>query len=256
MLKTAIESSFIVPYNENDQVKEMGTMKTYRYQMHTHTSPCSACAYMTPAELIEGLHENGYQGCVMTNHFYRGNTGIDRGLPWKEFVGQYVKDYEKCCLYAQKYDLDILFGIEEGVGGSLEILCYGLTPQVLYDHPELQGADLKTWYDVMKENDVICIQAHPFRERAYIPKPQMLPLDCIDGIEVYNAANTVKNNKEAEAFAGQHPKMLLISGADAHIREDLFDGGIETGKRIRSERELVEILRSGEYDLIKQYAGK
>lgn len=231
-------------------------MKTYKYQMHTHTVPCSACAYMTPAELIEGLHENGYQGCVMTNHFYRGNTGIDRELPWKEFVEQYVKDYEKCCLYAEKYDLDIIFGIEEGVGGSLEILCYGLTPQILYDHPKLKGADVKTWYDVIREHDGICIQAHPFRERVYIPKPQMLPLDCIDGIEVYNAANSVKNNEEAEHFAKQHPELILIAGADAHIKGDLLDGGIETKQRIHSGKDLVHILRTGEYDLIKLNAGK
>ena len=67
-------------------------MKTYKYQMHTHTAPCSLCASMTPEELAEALNKGGYQGCVMTNHFMMGNTGIDRALSWNDFVKQYELD--------------------------------------------------------------------------------------------------------------------------------------------------------------------
>lgn len=226
--------------------------KKYKYQMHTHTAPCSACARMTPEELAEGLAENGYQGCVLTNHFIGGNTGIDRRLQWEDFVRAYEEDYEKCCRCAEKYDLDIIFGIEEVTVAALEILCYGITPQMLYENPRLAVAGPEEWYSLMKEREVLCIQAHPFRERDYIPKPGMLPLNCIDGIEVYNAANTEKNNKEAEEFAKKHPNLLLVSGADAHIKADLCSGGIAVAKRIGNGRELVEILKSGAYDLIRE----
>lgn len=224
--------------------------KIYKYQLHTHTTPCSACAQMTPEELVESLHEGGYQGCVMTNHFIGGNTGIDRRLSWEEFIKQYVNDYEECCKYAKKYDLDIIFGIEEVVVAALEILCYGVTSEMLYAHPELASAGPEEWYKIMHSCGVLCIQAHPFRERAYIPKARMLPLDCIDGIEVYNAANTEKNNKEAEAIAAKHPEFILVSGADAHRKEEVCLGGIETNKRVRDGRALVEVLKSGEYKLI------
>lgn len=226
--------------------------KLYKYQLHTHTSPCSACAVMTPEELVESLQEGGYQGCVITNHFIGGNTGIDRGLSWHEFVKQYVNDYLECCKYAEQYDLDIIFGIEEVVVAALEILCYGVTPEMLYAHPELASAGPKEWYEIMHEEDVLCIQAHPFRERAYIPKARMLPLEYIDGIEVYNAANTEKNNKEAEVIAAKHPEFILVSGADAHRKEDVCCGGIETTKRIRDGKELVEVLTAGEYKLITE----
>lgn len=226
--------------------------KLYKYQLHTHTSPCSACAVMTPEELVESLQEGGYQGCVITNHFIGGNTGIDRGLSWHEFVKQYVNDYLECCKYAEQYDLDIIFGIEEVVVAALEILCYGVTPEMLYAHPELASAGPKEWYEIMHEEDVLCIQAHPFRERAYIPKARMLPLEYIDGIEVYNAANTEKNNKEAEVIAAKHPEFILVSGADAHRKEDVCCGGIETTKRIRDGKELVEVLTAGEYKLIME----
>ena len=34
-------------------------MKQYKYQMHIHTSPCSACGRMSPSELCQALYENG-----------------------------------------------------------------------------------------------------------------------------------------------------------------------------------------------------
>ena len=226
-------------------------MKRYRYQMHAHTYPCSACANMTPKELVEGLHAGGYSGGVITNHFYHGNSGIDRSLTWDEFIRQYELDYIACRKEAQKYDLDLIFGIEEVVADGLEILCYGLTPEVLYKNPELIECDYKLWYRIMHEKDVLCVQAHPFRERYYIPNPGVLPLEFIDGIEVYNAANFKKNNLEAEKYAKAHPELIVISGADAHYEQEACVGGIEVKKRIRNGKELVEVLKSREYVLIK-----
>lgn len=224
----------------------------YKYQLHAHTYPCSGCSEMTAKELVEGLHQGGYQGCVITNHFIGGNTGIDRSLSWNEFVKQYEDDYLECCKYANEYDMDIIFGIEEGVEAALEILCYGVTPEMLYAHPELAKAGPKEWYNIMHAEGGLCIQAHPFRERAYIPKARMLPLDCIDGIEVYNAANTEKNNKEAEEAAAKHTEFILVSGADAHRKGEVCSGGMETDKRIRDGKELVEVLKAGEYRLIME----
>ena len=81
--------------------------------MHTHTAPCSKCAPMTPQELIDALVAGGYKGCVLTNHFFDGNTGIDKTLPWKEFVAAYEKDYLECKKIAKLQDIDVIFGIEE-----------------------------------------------------------------------------------------------------------------------------------------------
>ena len=126
----------------------------YRYQLHTHTSPCSRCARMTPEELCLALREGGYAGAVLTNHFRGGNTGIDRTLPWQEFVAAYEADYLACREAAKQYDLDILFGIEEGFAG-LELLAYGLTPELLYEHSELYGRDILEWARVMRECGVV-----------------------------------------------------------------------------------------------------
>lgn len=227
-------------------------MKTYKYQMHAHTLPCSACSEMYPEELAKALYDGGFSGCVITNHFINGNTGIGRFLPWEEFVREYENDYLKLRKIGEKYGLDIIFGIEEHVGRGLEILCYGVTPEMLYAHPELRERNNEIWYKTLKSCGALCIQAHPFRDVSYIPQPQVLPLEFIDGIEAYNADNSDKNNLEAEDFFAHHPELIVTSGGDTHEPATACFGGIITSTRIRDGKELVQVLKSGQYELIKK----
>ncbi len=226
-------------------------MQKYKYQMHCHTAACSGCAITTPEQLVAALYEGGYSGCVLTNHFYHGNTAVDRNLSWNKFVYAYEKDYNECKKTAEKYDLDIIFGIEENVLDGLEILCYGITPQFLYDNPQLKSYSLEVWYKALNELGALCIQAHPYRDRAYIKNPSILPLDCIDGIEVFNLANEDNANQSAAEFALKHPDLLLSSGADDHNSKYLCHAGIAVDTRIRDEKQLVSILKSKDYTIIK-----
>ncbi len=223
----------------------------YKYQMHTHTAPCSKCAPMLSNELIECLVKGGFKGCVLTNHFYKGNTGIDRSLPWNEFVAEYEKNYYECKKTAEEHNLDIIFGIEEHLFDGLEILCYGITPEFLYDHPELQNNhNIETWSKLLHDFGALCIQAHPFRDRSYIKSPGLLPIEYIDGIEVFNACNTPEANSLAKEEADKHPEWILTSGADTHLPESVCWAGIQTDERITSEKDLCKILKSKNYELI------
>ena len=223
----------------------------YKYQMHTHTAPCSKCAPMTPEELIKGLLEGGYSGCVITNHFYKGNSGIDRNLAWSDFVAEYEKNYNDCKKIATSHNLDVIFAIEEHLYDGLEILCYGITPQFLYDHPELRDDHtIETWYNALHDFGALCIQAHPFRDRSYIVKPRLLPLEYIDGVVVFNACNTPEANENALLSAKEHPEWILTAGGDSHLIDSTCWSGIETPTRITSEKELVDVLKSKNYELI------
>lgn len=227
-------------------------MSKFKYQMHTHTSPCSHCARMTPDELTRALHNGGYQGAVLTNHFYWGNSGIDRDLPWDEFVRAYENDYIECVNSAKKFDLDILFGIEEGLGGGREILCYGITPEILYENPKFKERRAEDWYKALHEAGAVVIQAHPFRDREYITDRGVFPHNLIDGIEVFNRGNNEGADEEAENYAEKNPDLIFTSGSDAHIGRDVCRYGIATESRIRNEKELARVLKSKKYELIKE----
>ena len=223
----------------------------YKYQLHTHTTPTSKCSRMTPKELAEALHNAGYAGCVVTNHFMNGNTGVSRELSWEDFVAAYERDYLECKAEGEKYGLDILFGIEEGVGGASEILCYGVTPKMLSEHPELRRCNSELWSSVMHELGVLVINAHPYRVTRLDANPKPLPLERIDGIELYNYWNQPEYNEKAEAFAKEHPGLILTSGGDTHEPETVGCGGIATDERLSDIEKLCEILRSGNYQLLK-----
>ena len=219
--------------------------------MHTHTSPCSKCASMSPNQLVTSLVAGGYNGCVLTNHFYNGNTGIDRNLTWNDFVAEYENDYRKCKKIALEMNIDIIFGIEEHLFDGLEILCYGITPQFLYAHPELQyDHSIETWSNALHDFGALCIQAHPFRDKTYIKNPRLLPTEYIDGIEIFNACNKSEENTQAESAAIYHD-LILTAGGDTHLPSSVCWSGIETNCRIVDERSLVSVLISKEYGILK-----
>ena len=226
-------------------------MASYKYQMHIHTSPCSACGRMSSAELCQALYEKGYQGTVLTNHFFHGNSGVDRSLSWNDFVSAYEKDYLACLEEAKKYDLDIIFSVEEVLIPGLEILCYGVTPEILYANPELRDCTPERKVEILRQNGVLLIQPHPFREAFYIPNPGHLPLEFIDGVEVYNRGNSTQEmNQKAVDFANENPHLIKTSSADAHTVDRVDCGGIITEKRIKNPKDLVSTLRNGNYTLI------
>ncbi len=227
-------------------------MKEFRYQLHCHTAPCSKCGAITPYDLVHSLYEGGYSGAAVTNHFFNGNSGIDRDFPWKKFVSCYEKDYLECRKFAAPLGIDILFGIEEHMGNGQEILCYGITPEMLYVHPELKNNSLELWYDTLSPLGVIIVQAHPFRVRSYVSEVGLFPSEFIHGIEVYNFGNSEEENLQAEAAFSDNPHFITTSGADAHLPHVLCHAGIISKERISSERKLAEILITQQYSLIKE----
>ena len=223
----------------------------YLYEMHCHTLPCSACGGIQPEDLVRGMKEAGYTGMVLTDHFYHGNTGIRRNIPWEDFVAAYEDAWLRAKAVGDQIGIDILFGIEEGVGDGKEVLLYGITPQFLYDHPELreETVDLAHLSHIVHEAGALIYQAHPFRVRDYIARPwERLPAELFDGIEGYNAGNPEVDNLRAVAYA-EEMGLPMIAGSDAHQAHSCPRYGIAVEQRITSPEELVKVLRNQEYEI-------
>ena len=63
-------------------------MSQYIYETHLHTRGVSACGSTEPEDYIAVYKKAGYAGIFVTDHFFNGNSGIDRTLPWEEMVNQ------------------------------------------------------------------------------------------------------------------------------------------------------------------------
>ena len=221
----------------------------FRYEMHLHDSACSRCGKSTGESFVKIAKERGFSGFVITNHFYHGNSAVDRELPWRDFVGAYGRDYEETKEIAAKYDLDVFFGFEEGYGGGQHLLIYGLSPEIVARETDFPNFSLAEIYAFVHENKGFLAFAHPFRCLADADLPDYPDLRYADAVEVYNAGNQPESNRMAEEFV-KKTGVRTIAGSDTHSISSFGQGGLVFSKRLYTSENLVEELFANRYRLI------
>ena len=180
---------------------------------------------------------------IVTDHFFNGNSAVDRSLPWKEKVGIYVSGYKKALKASEGKDFDVLFGVEFNFNGD-EYLIYGVDEKWLLENDDLLELSRKEVYNRVHDAKGIMIQAHPYRERYYLSEIILTPSIC-DGIEVYNAANPDDQNALAYEYAVKL-KVPMTAGSDIHFFYDGPMGGMLLPERIRDASEYVDVVSKGE----------
>ena len=85
----------------------------FLYETHMHTCQASACGKCTGKEHARFYKEQGYTGIIMTDHFFGGNTAIDRKLPWEERIDLFWRGYEDAKEEGDRIGLDVFFGLEQ-----------------------------------------------------------------------------------------------------------------------------------------------
>ncbi len=222
----------------------------FKYETHLHTSGCSACGVSTAEEMVIAAKEHNYAGVIFTNHFYHGNTSVNRKLDWRDFVEKYERDYLKALEVGKTLDIDVFFGFEEVYEPGKEVLVYGVGPEAVKEASFLRKADLQQLSDFVRENGGFIAAAHPFRRRDYIPQPEKEPdMRYFDAIEVYNSGNTEEDNKLAFEFA-KRKNVPVISGGDIHSKAYFGYSGLAFNERLHTPENLVKALKSQEYKLI------
>jgi hypothetical protein len=219
----------------------------FLYETHLHTAGVSKCSVSKGAEYIAGYIDLGYSGIIVTDHFFHGNSGISRRLPWNEWVNEFCRGYEEAKEEGGKRGLDVFFGWEEAFDTCDEYLIYGLDKAWLLEHPEMRNWSRKEQYDAVKKDGGCVVQAHPFRERDYISHV-VLSTGCVDGIEVANRGN----NESADALAFRYAaklKKTMTAGTDIHdaklaTNENVF--GVYLDKKLTCIQDYVKAVCNNE----------
>lgn len=226
-------------------------MAKYVYDTHLHTAEGSACASMPGEAMAQAYRDAGYTGIVVTNHFYHGNTAVDRKLPWHEWVEQFCKGYENAKARGDEIGLQVFFAWEAGYRGT-EFLIYGLDKQWLLEHPEIRDCSIEEQYELVHAHGGLVIHAHPFREAPYIQEIRLLP-EYVDGVEVINATHSSvcskshKNphwNDMAMDYARAH-NLAMTAGSDQH-HATMIGGGMVFGRKLKDIRDFCEAVRNAE----------
>ena len=189
----------------------------YLYETHLHTSPVSACSDTRGRDYIARYIDAGYAGIIVTDHFWHGNCGVDRSLPWPEFVNRFCSGFEDALNEGVKRGFPVFFGWEESFQGN-DYLIYGLDKQWLLSHPEVIGWDRKTQFEQVHLAGGCVVHAHPFREAFYIPAICLTPT-LEDAVEGYNAGNDLSANILGMRYA-RLTGLPVTAGSDNHHAAD------------------------------------
>ena len=229
--------------------------KSFRYETHLHTSEVSACSNSTAAEMAEIYKKAGYTGIIVTDHFFNGNTCIDRSLPWEKKVELYCSGYEHARSRGDEIGLDVFFGIEYGNGAS-DFLVYGLDKEWLLAHPDMMELDITHWIELARSSGGVVFQAHPFREAPYI----MGTLHCpklVDGVEIYNASHRDPAYNERAKIYAEWYDLPVTAGSDSHNTTDrLYLGGVMSSRRFDSALDYARAVVDREIELITPPPGQ
>ena len=122
----------------------------YRYETHCHTLYASACSSLDAETMVALYLANGYDGIVVTDHFFNGNTAISPSLGWKERVGAFYGAYMNVRKEGEKRGLKVFFGFEYSYSGT-DFLAYGMGPDFLCRHPEMMALSVKSWLAFAKK---------------------------------------------------------------------------------------------------------
>ncbi len=218
-------------------------MPLYKYETHMHTSQGSACSSCSGAEMVERLYELGYTGCFITDHFFGGNTAVDRSLPWDVKIHLFCQGYEDAKRRGDELGIQVFFGLEFGWFGT-EFLTYGVDKQFLLDHPEIEHMEIDRFAGLVHQNGGFVVHAHPFREAPYLRGIRLYPR-CVDGVEAVNAShNGSEFNDRAAAYAKSYG-LPITGGSDAHHIWNHPQGGILLEEKLSEPADYLEQMKSG-----------
>lgn len=222
----------------------------YKTEMHCHTEYVSKfCATVDAESIAEQYISFGYTTVVITDHLNaRTFTHPDaEGLTPAEKMRYFTEGIRRVKEYAGNR-LNVLAGAEICFpqNGS-DYLIYGLDEGFFLENTEMYLKDRFSVSSLVRNCGGVFIQAHPFRCGCAVTEENV-----IDGIEVYNGhPNQHNHNVISEHWAKLYPRYILTSGSDHHDEPCYPDAGILTKVPVTNEKQLAEILRSGDYELVR-----
>jgi predicted metal-dependent phosphoesterase TrpH len=221
-------------------------MIMYKYETHAHTSEISLCGKISAADLVRFYKQQGYKGIFITDHFITGNTTVPKDLPWKTRIDMYCKGFENAYAEGKRIGIDVFFGWEHSFQGT-DFLTYGLDKEWLYEHPELEAADLNTYSDIVRASGGFVVHAHPFREAGYISMIRLLPRK-VDAVETDNSCRTDFENFLANQYAENYG-LLKFAGSDNHRGPLPRLAGIQVAEPLKTETDPVDAIKSGKFEM-------
>ena len=218
-----------------------------KIDLHVH-SGFSVCASTNYKEAADAFAEQNMH-FVLCNHYtacytrpYGGEYSVD------EYPVRFVEEYQRAAEYGKQKGVRVFFGIEVGIVlpdcPYAEFLIYGATPKMLLDCPRLYDLGQRELYDWCKANDLMLVQAHPYRkEQGHFPHDMTL----VDGVEINCHFRFLREEERVRKLAAEN-NLLITCGSDYHRLGQQGAGGIIC-EDVQTEQELKNVLMSNNFEV-------
>lgn len=213
----------------------------YLFEPHCHTGEFGWCARVPAAELVADYEAAGYDGVIITNHYFDRGFAEMHGSSWPGLVDIYLAGYDAACRAVSRPDFQVLLGLELRFHDHMnDFLVYGVDRDFLIEYPELYRMTVSSFRPFADRHGLCFIQAHPYREGN-----EPVPTRYLHGLEVYNGNPRHDNGNEHAAASARRHGLLEVASSDYHRREDLGYGGIYFSERPGSSRGLGRQMLDG-----------
>ena len=217
-------------------------MKTYKYELHSHTKEGSKCSVLPAKELVHFYKEKGYDGVFISDHL-TGNTTVAPGTPWKERMTEfYHNGYEIAKEEGDKIGLKVFFAPEFSLNCN-DFLILGLSKEWWLAQENFLELKPNERFDLIHEGGGFVIHAHPFAEARWIECIKLFPRK-VDAVEVFNGGGTVEFNRNALWYARAY-HLPMTAGSDTHNVDIDNLCGIEVDHECFTVEDIINAIKDG-----------
>ena len=222
----------------------------FKTETHLHVAEISPCSKFKAPEMVKMYYDKGYKTIIISDHFEKRYFDSLGDISWEDKITIFLSGYFKAKEAAKEYGINVILSAEFTILSNdvhNHYLAYGITREFLNKYPKIYDLSIEEFYKIAKENNILVVQAHPYRDEYCFPTA-----DFVDGIEVYNS-NPRHNdyNDKAKALASEKG-FYMTAGSDAHRLEDVGNSGILTETEIKTIDEFIDVIKSGNFDIITE----
>lgn len=216
----------------------------YLYDTHVHTKESSKCGETCAADIVARYKSLGYDGICITDHIHTSGFNWLGGATYDEQVENWLKGYRTAKAFEDE-NFTVILGMElRFKENDNDYLVFGFDEDFLHSMDLANIETLEDFAPIAKKNNLVVIQAHPFREGMTVKNP-----DLVDGFEVYNGhGGHDSRNPIARAWAERFSK-LMTSGSDFHYVSEKEHGGIYFEERLLTSRQVADAILKKNYTL-------
>ena len=135
------------------------------FEIHCHTGDVSNCGWVDAKRVVQMHKDAGFEGICITDHFHEPYFRQHNELTAKEAIDKYLEGYRSAKAEGDKIGLKVFLGMEIRFPENFnDYLVYGVTEDLLYDNPYMYKMSLEMFSGMSRNNGLLLIQAHPFRD--------------------------------------------------------------------------------------------